>query len=39
VLVVWWATVIERQAARIAALEALSGSGHELAAAQWSRTR
>jgi signal transduction histidine kinase len=39
VLVVWWATVIERQAARIAALEAMGGSDHELAAAQWSRTR
>jgi signal transduction histidine kinase len=39
VLVVWWATVIERQAARIAELEALSGAGHEFTAAQWSRTR
>jgi signal transduction histidine kinase len=37
-LVVWWATVIERQARRIAALEALGG-GQDLAAAQWSRTR
>lgn len=37
-LVVWWATVIERQAARIAALEA-SGTSAGLAAAQWSRTR
>src|SRR6204780_5664316 len=39
VLVVWWATVIERQARRIAALEALQGAGQDLAAAQWSRTR
>ena len=39
VLVAWWATVIERQAARIAALQSLSGTGHELTAAQWSRTR
>ena len=39
VLVVWWATVIERQARRIAALEAVSGAGHDLSAAQWSRTR
>jgi signal transduction histidine kinase len=38
-LVVWWATVIERQAQRIAALEALSGAGHEQIAAQASRTR
>src|SRR5580698_1784339 len=38
VLVVWWATVIERQARRIAALEALGG-GQDLAAVQWSRTR
>jgi signal transduction histidine kinase len=28
-LVVWWATVIERQAHRIAVLEALNGAGHE----------
>jgi signal transduction histidine kinase len=38
-LIVWWATVIERQAARIAELEALGGTGHEFTAAQWSRTR
>jgi len=38
VLVVWWATVIERQARRIAALEALGG-GQDLGAEQWSRTR
>ena len=37
-LVVWWATVIERQAQRIAALEALNGAGHEAIAAQASRT-
>jgi signal transduction histidine kinase len=39
VLVAWWATVIERQAARIAELERLSGTGHEFTAAQWARTR
>jgi signal transduction histidine kinase len=39
VLVVWWATLIERQARRIAALEAVSGAGQDLGAAQWSRTR
>jgi len=39
VLVVWWATVIERQARRIAALEALNGATPDLGAAQWSRTR
>jgi hypothetical protein len=38
-LVVWWATVIERQAVRIAELQTLSGASHEFAAAQWSRTR
>ena len=38
-LVVWWATVIERQAQSIAALEAQNGAGHELIAAQASRTR
>ncbi|MFI4869118.1 MAG: sensor histidine kinase [Steroidobacterales bacterium] len=38
VLVVWWATVIERQARRIAALEAVGG-GQDLGAEQWSRTR
>lgn len=37
-LVGWWATVIGRQARRIAALEALQGAGGP-AAAQWSRTR
>ena len=39
VLVVWWATVIERQARQIAALEALRGGSAGLAAAQWSRTQ
>ena len=39
VLIVWWATVIERQAAQIAALEALQGGNADQAAAQWSRTR
>jgi signal transduction histidine kinase len=39
VLVVWWATVIERQARRIAELEALNGAAPALGAAQWSRTR
>ena len=38
-LVVWWATVIERQAHSIAQLEALNGAGHELIAAQAARTR
>ena len=38
-LVVWWATVIERQAHSIAALETLNGAGHELIAAQAARTR
>jgi signal transduction histidine kinase len=37
-LVVWWATVIGRQAQRIASLEALNGAGHEQIAAQASRT-
>jgi signal transduction histidine kinase len=39
VLVVWWATVIERQARQLAQLEALRGGNPDLAAAQWSRTR
>ncbi|HEY6451193.1 MAG TPA: HAMP domain-containing sensor histidine kinase [Steroidobacteraceae bacterium] len=39
VLVVWWATVIERQARQIAALEALQGGGAGQAAAHWARTR
>jgi len=39
VLVVWWMTVIERQARQIATLEALRGGDVGLAAAQWSRTR
>ena len=39
VLVAWWATLIQRQAARIAELESLNGTGHEYTAAQWSRTR
>jgi signal transduction histidine kinase len=38
-LIAWWATVIERQARRIQALEALDGVGHALTSAQWSRTR
>jgi signal transduction histidine kinase len=38
-LVIWWATVIERQARQIAALEALRGGDTALAAAHWSRTR
>jgi signal transduction histidine kinase len=39
VLVVWWATLIERQARRIAALQALNGAAPDVGAAQWSRTR
>jgi signal transduction histidine kinase len=39
VLVVWWATVIERQASQIATLEALRGGDAGQVAAQWSRTR
>lgn len=39
VLVVWWATVIERQARQIAALEALQGGSAGQAAAHWARTR
>jgi signal transduction histidine kinase len=39
VLVVWWATVIARQAQEIAALQTAGAAGAELAAAQWSRTR
>jgi signal transduction histidine kinase len=39
VLVVWWATVISRQARQLAELEALRGGSPELAAAHWSRTR
>jgi len=39
VLVIWWATFIERQARHIAELEALRGEGAGLAAAEWSRTR
>jgi len=38
-LVIWWATVIERQAQRLASLETLNGAGHEQIAAQASRTR
>jgi signal transduction histidine kinase len=38
-LVVWWATVIERQSQHIAALQALNGAGHEQIAAQTSRTQ
>jgi signal transduction histidine kinase len=37
-LVVWWATVIERQAQHIATLETLNGGGHEAIAAQAERT-
>jgi signal transduction histidine kinase len=37
-LVIWWATVIERQAQRIASLEALNGAGHDQIEAQASRT-
>lgn len=39
VLVMWWATVISRQARQLAELEALRGGSTDLAAAQWSRTR
>ncbi|MFI4867536.1 MAG: sensor histidine kinase [Steroidobacterales bacterium] len=39
VLVVWWATVIERQARRIATLESFGGAAQDLTAAQWTRTR
>ena len=39
VLVVWWATVIERQARQIVALEALRGGSSGPADAQWSRTQ
>jgi signal transduction histidine kinase len=39
VLVIWWATLIARQAERIATLEALSGVDHGASAEQWSRTR
>jgi signal transduction histidine kinase len=38
VLVIWWATLIERQAQRIASLETLGGTGHEQIAAQASLT-
>jgi signal transduction histidine kinase len=38
-LVFWWATLIERQARRIAELEGLIGTGGLAAAQQWSRTR
>lgn len=38
-LVIWWATVIERQAQRIASLETLNGAGHAQIAAQASRTQ
>jgi signal transduction histidine kinase len=37
-LVVWWTTVIERQARSIASLETINGAGHEQIAAQASRT-
>ena len=39
VLVMWWATVIGRQARQLALLEAQRGDSPGLAAAQWSRTR
>jgi signal transduction histidine kinase len=39
ILVIWWATLIERQARHIAQLEALAGNSAGDAAAQWSRTR
>ncbi len=39
VLLVWWAMLIERQARRIVALEAVNGAAPDLGAAQWSRTR
>jgi signal transduction histidine kinase len=38
-LIIWWATVIERQAQRIASLETLGGGGHAQIAAQASRTQ
>jgi signal transduction histidine kinase len=38
-LVFWWATLIERQARRIAELEGLGGTGGLEASRQWSRTR
>lgn len=37
-LIVWWATLIGRQARHIATLEALNGGTDDRAAAQWSRT-
>jgi signal transduction histidine kinase len=37
-LIVWWATVIERQAASIAQLQALNGAGPDVIAAQSART-
>ncbi|HEY3809680.1 MAG TPA: HAMP domain-containing sensor histidine kinase [Steroidobacteraceae bacterium] len=39
VLVIWWATVIGRQARQLAQLEAVRGASPDLAAAHWSRTR
>ncbi len=39
VLVVWWATVIERQARQLASLEALRSGAPDAAMEQWSRTR
>jgi signal transduction histidine kinase len=39
VLVIWWATVIERQARQLAELEALRGGSPDQAIEQWSRTR
>ncbi|HEY7929717.1 MAG TPA: HAMP domain-containing sensor histidine kinase [Steroidobacteraceae bacterium] len=38
-LVVWWATVIGRQARSIAQLQGLQGADTGVTAAQWSRTR
>jgi signal transduction histidine kinase len=37
-LVVWWTTVIERQASSIASLETINGAGHDQIAAQALRT-
>lgn len=38
-LVIWWATLIERQARQIVELESLRDGGSGPAAAQWSRTQ
>jgi signal transduction histidine kinase len=39
VLVIWWVTVISRQARQLAQLQALGGTSPDVAAEQWSRTR